>query len=149
MKVQVVAHQGHLVIIPDNPLEGINDRWWPTGGSKLGCVLGDTKIRLGVSEEALALMRRVQVGRDAIGDLSWWACDDGTYAFAWWGPLFRLVDPSTAVAARDFREYADQCLVIPNVLGEEYVADVEAAIKAESGVWREPFRVEPDPYQDE
>jgi hypothetical protein len=150
LKAKVFVHSDQLVIVPSNPLGGIGDDWWPTGGTRLGCVLTDTKRRLGVSKEALLLMREIEVGCDAIGDIDWWRCYDGTYAFSWWGPLYRIINPDDSVSARAFREYHDQCQVIPNNIPEDVLRDVETALGSEDpAVYREPFRVEPNPYANE
>ncbi len=139
MKVQVFAHSQKLIIVPSDPEQGINDRWWPTGGKNgnhLGCVLGDSKARLGVSREALEIMQSIKCGRDAVGDIDWWACDDGTYAFSWWGPIHRIIDPSNAIAARGFGPYPDQCVIIENNVPANVLKDV---LECEFAVsWREP-----------
>lgn len=141
LKVRVVAHKGKIVIVPRDPAEGIENRWWPTGGSRLGCVLGDTKSNLGVSQEALDLMRQVENGRDAIGDLDWWWCNDETYAFAWWGPIFRIVDPAASQGARNFKIHPEQCTIIPNEVPEKARQVIDA--NPEAAIWDEPRSIEP------
>lgn len=107
MKVRVVAYKGKIVIVPTEPEKDIgsdgNDDgyWYPTGQGRIGCVLLDTKTRLGVSEEAFALMREIPRNHDAIGDISWWEADTDTYVFGWCGSIHRVIDPKTAEAARD------------------------------------------------
>jgi hypothetical protein len=146
MKVRVVAYNDKIVIITEKPEEGIEDQWWPTGGSRMGCVLGDTKNKLGVSKEALELMKLVPVGRDAVGDIDWWKCDDGTYAFGWWGPIFRIIEPEVCQAAKKFlmnvapEHYAGQYIEIPNELPQE----IKDKVDNSNGVcWDEPVAIEP------
>lgn len=124
MKVRVVAYKDRLVIVPENPTEGITTEhdkmWWPTGGPQghlLGCVLGNTKEQLGVSEEAFELMKQVRRNRDAVGDISWWEGNDGLYFFSWWGPIHRIINVDTAEGDRDFKvtpSFRKACTIIPN-----------------------------------
>ena len=138
LKVSVVAYKGKLVVCPDKPEEGVDQNWWPTAPGKLGCVVGDTKNLLGCSKEALDLMRKVENGHDAIGDIDWWAVDDGTYAFAWFGAIYRIIDVATAIGARGFRPYPDQCTIIPNNVPK---AAKEAVTKGEFH-WNTPLALE-------
>jgi len=149
LKVRVVAYEGQIVICPIDYDQGINDAWWPTGGGKMGCVVGDSKQMLGVSKEAIELMHSVTLNRDAIGDLGWWRCDDGTYAFSWFGAIFRMVDPNSSEAARDFRVHDGQYIEIENTLPDDVKAQVDEALALDLTAWREPFRIEPDPYKNE
>jgi hypothetical protein len=135
LKVRVVAYEGKLVFIPNEPEKGIGDSWWPVDQKgKLGSVLGSSK-RLGVSQEALALMRTIKLNRDAIGDIDWWKCDDGEKAFSWFGVLYRVMDPADSEAARGFQVYESECVIIPNEVPPEAVE----AVKAGAPFWREPF----------
>jgi hypothetical protein len=133
LKVRVVAHEGMIVIVPFEPEKDIKHQWWPTGGkngNNLGCVIGDSKKMLGCSREALDLMRRVKKNHDAVGDLGWWRCNDGQYAFSWWGPIFRIVDPAHSEADRDFHVHEDQCTIIPNDVPEEAKKAIAATATA-------------------
>jgi|GEM_PF-2010552 len=157
LKVRVLAHEGNLVMVPLAPEEGIDDDWWPTGGDKMGCVVGDTRRRLGVSKEAIGLMRGIKRNRDAIGDIGWWRCHDGTYAFSWWGPIFRIIHPNDAEGSRDFATHPDQYVEIPNDVPPEVIEGCRKAAagemllsgKAAETMWKMPFKIEPNPYEDE
>lgn len=140
MKVKVVAHGDHIVCIPSTPEKNIGHKgqWWPTGDGKLGCVIGNTKKNLGVSQEAIDLMKKVEMGTDAIGDIDWWWCDNETYAFSWFGPIFRIIDATDSVSAREFRPHPDQCTIIPNEVPEAAIK----AIQAGEAVWGEPWGIE-------
>lgn len=153
IKVRVVAYKNRIVISPKNPEQDIakgKKLWWPTGGPKgwtLGCVLGDSKTQLGVSEEAIKLMEKVRRNHDAVGDLGWWKCHDGTFAFSWWGPIYRIVDPGRAEGDRDFRVHEGQYIRIVNQvpMAAKKVIDGFKADEEEPAHWNEPFSIE---YQD-
>lgn len=158
IKVRVLAHEGNIVVIPEAPEDGINDNWWPTGGDKLGCVVGDTRRRLGVSKEALDLMREVKLGRDSLGDIDWWRCDDGTYAFSWWGAICRIIRPRSDEGARTFKVHPGEYVEIPNDVPAEIVegcrkSDANEMLDEEGKpfrtAWGFPLTIEPDPYTNE
>jgi hypothetical protein len=150
IKVRVVAYKDRLVIVPKDPEKDITNKrprlWWPTGGTNrniLGCVLGNSQTMLGVSEEAIQVMRKVQCGHDAIGDLDWWKCDDGTYAFSWWGPIHRIVKPP-AMAARGFKVQEGQYIKIVNQVptAAKKVIDAFKPGEKETAAWKEPYFLE-------
>lgn len=143
MKVRVVAYKEHLVIVPHEPEKGIEDGWYPTNNHRMGCVVTDTKKTLGVSEEAFELMKLIQRNHDAIGDIGWWECDDGTYAFSWFGSVHRIIDPHTSEGDRTFRvlpSLKNACTIIPNDVPEEAkaAADLAEAQDKEIYSWKEP-----------
>jgi hypothetical protein len=148
MKVQIVAYKNRLIMVPNKPEEGIgkDGGWYPSGDGRLGCVVTDTKTRLGVSEEAFELMKGIKRNHDAIGDLSWWECDDGTYALAYFGSIHRVIDPETAEGDRDFRvtpSMRNACTIIPNDVPEEVKAVLDAMKKDEEVyAWKEPHRLD-------
>jgi len=137
LKVKIFAHRDSLVIYPINPEEGIEQGWWPTGRTRMGCVLTNTKERLGVSQEALDLMHEMLRNQDSIGDLSWFDSVEG-YAISWWGPIYRIVDIATAEASREFVPQPEQCVVISNNVPEEILNQVNAAIDKEAYHYLEP-----------
>lgn len=133
LKVRVVAHGDFIVCIPREPEKHIGRQWVPTGAYgpgrrhlRIGCVACDSKRMLGVSEEALALMARIQINRDAIGDLSWFKAADGRHSFSWLGSLCRLVHVPTCEAARDFSIHRDACTLVPNDVPAEAIAIITA-----------------------
>jgi hypothetical protein len=92
-------------------------------------------------------MRGIEVGHDAIGDIDWRWCTDETYAFSWWGPIYRIIDPETAIAARGFaisnhpNVFDGQYTEIPN----EVPGDVAEAIdnfEGNDATWRTPMAIE-------
>ena len=148
MKVKIVAYKSHLVVVPTNPEQGIGktDGWYPTGDGRLGCVVTDTKNRLGVSEEAFDLMKTIKRNHDAIGDISWWECDDGTHAFAYFGSIHRVINPESAEGDRDFRvtpSLRNACAIIPNDVPEEAKVLLDSLKEGEElYAWKEPHRLD-------
>lgn len=137
--VEVFAHRGLIICAPTDPDE--KAEWWPTSNDgRMGCVLGNSKKYLRISQAALDLLQTIRIGNDSIGDIDWWKCDNGTYAFSWFGAIYRVINPKDAVTARDFRIYPDQCTVIPNKPTKEMIA---GALKAEENMlsWKQPFSV--------
>lgn len=108
----------------------------------MGCVLADSKRDLQVSQEALDLMPEIDHNQDCIGDIDWWVCDDGSYAFSWWGPIFRIVEVYSCEAARGFKIYTDQCTIIPNKPTDEMKKACEA--DTDACYWRTPLTTDQD-----
>ena len=127
-KVQVVAFKDKLVFVPFEPEKDITLEWWPTGGlygDRLGCVLGDSERMLGVSNEALRLMKKIPRNNDSIGDIDWWLCDDGKYAFSWFGSIHRVIHTNNAQAPQNFVVKPDRCRIISNELPEEAIQFID------------------------
>jgi hypothetical protein len=139
LKVKVVAYNDRIVIVPLEPDKDLGDGWFPAGGGRIGCVLLDTKKSLGLSEEALALMPRMKRNHDDMGDLDWFACHDGTYAFSWFGVIHRVIDPENSERARNFfvsDRLKSHCTIIPNDVPEAAKLAIDADSSAYS--WAEP-----------
>lgn len=150
IKARVVAYKERLVMVPKNPEQDITDKgerlWVPTGGkngNNLGCVLGNSKTMLGISAPALKLMELVKRNRDCVGDLGWWKCDAGNYAFSWWGPLYRIVNPYTCEGDRDWAIHHDQYIKIVNQVPAKAKAVIDAFVDGEKepAHWDTPFAV--------
>jgi len=84
----------------------------------------DTKARLGVSDEAMALLKTIKRGRDSIGDVDWWACDDKSFAFGWLGPHLRLVDPKQSQTSRQYK--VGPYVTIPNEVRPDAIEAIDA-----------------------
>ena len=145
LKTKITAYRGSIVIEPIDPKKGVEDRWWPSdGGNKMGCVLGDCSGRLGISDEALELMRRIEVGHDAIGDIDCWPCTDGTWAFSWFGCLYRIID-SEGISARDFDRHVDKAVAagVFVTIDNDVPAEAKDTIdnRPEHTAWKEPLSV--------
>lgn len=148
MKITLLAHRGHVVVVPEAAV--VDPTWVPSGNRDghcfLGSVLLDTRAHLHASQEALDLLARIKNGRDAIGDWDWWACDDGKHACSWFGPIFRIVDPATAVGARGTRVFPDQATLIPNDVPPGLADEVDAALDKGMAFYREPLDLsDPEP----
>lgn len=146
IKVNVTAYQGRIVFEPVDPLLGVEDEWWPTDidpHERFGSVVGSSASRVGISQEALELMKTIKVGCDAIGDIDWWLCTDGSWAFSWFGCLYRVMDPVVSISSRDFNPYQSQLakafVLIANAvpLGAREAIDHDP----ECGAWKEPYQV--------
>lgn len=142
-KVTVLAFEGFLVMIPHEPEKSVG-RWWAPVNDKgnLGSVLVDSKQKLACSREALDLMRTVRRNREAVGDLGWWRCDDGKFAFSWFGALYRIIDPSDCEGDRGFHVHEEQCTIVPNEIPESMREEIRVAVSERRDFWREPFRLE-------
>lgn len=134
--VEVFAHKGFLIINPSEPVEH-KKFFWPTGKGRMGCVLGDTLRHLRVSKEALALMEKIKTNGDVTGDLDWWWCTDETYAFSWWGAIYRVVNVAKSEAGRNFRVFPNLCKIIPNKVTKE----MGDACRDGVYYWRTPIKV--------
>lgn len=117
-KVKITAYKDRLIIEAIDP-ENPHDRWTPNGPGKIGSVIGDTKTNLGISNQAYALLKRIRRSRDDIGDIDWFACDDGTYAFAWLGSFKKIVDPKEAEGSRTYVAPEGQYVKIKNIVPKE------------------------------
>ena len=113
LKVKVHAYRGILIIETVDPDNKDYPGWVPAGEGKIGCVLKDTKTSLGISHEAMEWLEKMKTSRDSIGDVDWWACSDGTYAFGWLGGVFSLKGPDST-GSRHFEIAKDHCVPIPN-----------------------------------
>jgi len=120
-KVEVTVHKDILVITTNDEVEC--EGWVPAGDGKIGCVLIDTKGKLGISEEALAWLKSVEKSCDAIGDVDAWKSDDGP-CFSWLGGPNSLKQRGCTGS----RGYNTSCLeydIIPNQVPEEAVKVIE------------------------
>lgn len=138
LKVRVVACNNKLIFIPNKPFENIGDDWCPVNDNGIiGSSLSNTSKNLGISEEALELMRLVKRGNDAIGDIDWFKLYNDEYVFSWIGGLYRILDPLDSVTARGFSIYKNQCQIIENTLNDEIINSANQ----QQYIWKKPFRV--------
>lgn len=139
MKVKVVAYKNRLVVVPEAPEKDIDKDWWPTGGGRSGCLLGDSEALLGISAEAFQLMKEIPRNDDERGDIGWWKCTDGKYVFSWGGPIHRVIDPDKSEGDKDFRVRKGKFTLIPNEVPAEAVFAIDKNPDALS--WKEPNQV--------
>ncbi len=125
MHARITAHKGILVVeLVRNQVTADAGRSSLDKLRNLGTIVHDTRRYLGVSDEALALLKVVKRGLDRIGDFAWFRSDDGMDHFAWLGGPKRLVDPKEVATARSYEILAHQ--VIPNDVPEGARAAIEA-----------------------
>ncbi len=101
MHARVTAYRGKLVLelLAKASSEDVATSLDRPGN--IGQVIMHTDRNLGVSEEAIALMKKVRSGRDSIGDIDWFKSNQGD-VFGWIGGPCALVDAATCEAARGF-----------------------------------------------
>ncbi len=124
IKVRITTYKGALVVDTESPEEG--DGFLPNTKGRLGCLLFKTKGRLGISEEAVALLRTVRVGRDAIGDLMWFGDAKHGLTFGWIGEPRYILWPDACCGDRDYRVWERQYVPIPNDVPEAVRAAFDA-----------------------
>lgn len=129
VKVRLTVYQDTLVIETVSPGETNYPGWTPIGPGKIGCVIANTKVSLGASEEALAWLRGVKKSRDDIGDVDWFACADGNKAFGWLGGVYSIKGRD-AVGSRSYDVFPDDCVRIANVTPAEARAAVDEGLDA-------------------
>lgn len=103
LHAKITAYKGNIVceLIADKSIDGevATSLDIPTN---IGQVIMNTAEHLGVSPEALELLKSVKVGHDSIGDVDWFRSDDGKDNFGWIGGPYAVVTAATAEAARGF-----------------------------------------------
>jgi len=139
LKVRVVAYKGLIIIEPIEPENNVGKEfgWVPMGQTRIGSVICDTNKYLGVSREAFELMKQIKQGSDCIGDISWFLCSDGTWAFSWFGPIYRVINPDTAIGDRDFKVtdiLLSTCTIIPNEVPAEATELIDA--QGSTTIWK-------------
>lgn len=132
LKVKVHAYRGMLIIETVDPDNDNYPGWTPCGGTRIGCVLANTRTALGISHEAMEFLKKVPRSRDDIGDVDWWKCNDGTYAFAWLGGQFSLKSPDST-GSRTYEVAPEHCVPIPNNPPLEAMDAVDRILSEKSG----------------
>lgn len=99
LKVKVTEFCGFIIINTVNLKE--EKGWVPAGGPRIGCVIYPTDNRVGISPEALKLLKSIPNSHDGIGDVDAYLTDKGESCFCWLGPPSRLVDLKKADGSRD------------------------------------------------
>lgn len=125
MKVKVTEYKGHVVVETLKP-EADEDFIPVTEPGKIGSVLINTGKHLGISKEALAIMKGYKVSMDDIGEVDAWKTDDGKDCFAWLGPLDR---PFSAQSELSRNGWADiDYIDIPNETSQWIRKEMDAAV---------------------
>lgn len=126
-KVKLTVYKDVLVIETVEPENENYPGWVPIGPGKIGCVLCNTKRGLGASQEALDWLGKVPRSRDAIGDVDWWACADGTKAFSWLGGVCSIKRRG-AEGSRNYEVFKKDCVEIPNDVPEKAQKAIDQAV---------------------
>jgi hypothetical protein len=137
---KVVAHEDsifielltvkHKLVVPTGFKFGKPDH-----PGTFGTVILDS-TRIGMSDESIALMKKIRRGRDAIGDIEWFETAKGPNAFSWFGALHRVIHVPTSEGARGFRTFDGEYVRIANV-----VTDEMKKADPKKGMWRTPYAI--------
>lgn len=73
----------------------------PNGSNIFGYVIKGID-HVAISKEAHNLLKKIKRGRDCIGDIDIFEIDDGGYAFATIGGMYRIIDVEHAEGSRSF-----------------------------------------------
>lgn len=110
--VMVTCYKNKLIIEGASP-DLKHPNWVPAGQGRIGCIVMDTAKHLGVSEEALAWLKKVPRSADDIGDVDWFA--SGTrHAFGWLGGPLAMVSRDATGSNSYTVPPEGQYIVIPN-----------------------------------
>lgn len=144
LAARITAHRGFLIF---HAREGDFPGLLHCNERRVGTTVVGTVSRLGISDEAIELLRKVKVGNDGIGDVMWWpglvaagGADngDGTEerppTFGWLGLNCEIKNPQKIEGDRYFGVPEWQAWVtIPNESDPEAVAVVDAMLKGSAG----------------
>lgn len=113
MHAVITAYRQHLVIqlLAERSIAGEVKTSLDNPGC-LGQTVLDSGANLGISLEALELLKKVKRGKDTVGDLYWKAKETGRCIFAWRGEPVVAVSPDTCKASDFFAIRAHA--VVPN-----------------------------------
>lgn len=126
--VRVTAYEGFVIIT--GPKSNFKDpNWVPADGTRFGCVLMDTENNLGVSVDALKLLKGIRRNCDDGGDVMWWRAGNGKEGFGWIGGAQYGFWPPNAQADRDYRVGAH--IVIPNEPPEDVIKAIDESLAGE------------------
>lgn len=112
MHAKITEYKGHLVceLIASASIKGEVRTSIDTKGV-IGQVIMNTEKNLGVSPEALELMKNVKIGHDDLGDIDWFETTIGG-TFSWLGGPYAIKLPGDIETTRDFKILKH--VVIPN-----------------------------------
>ena len=119
IKVKVTAYKEQIVIETIDP-DTFDKDYSPNGNGRMGCSLSNTS-KLGISAEALSLLKQVSRNRDAVGDFM-----GDSNSFGWWGGTFSIKNLKSQ-GARDF-EICNH-VVIDNDVSDYAIGEVEKQLK--------------------
>lgn len=113
MHAELTAYRGRLIItlltdhsIPGEVLTSQDNPRFP------GHVIYDTSKHLGVSKEALSLLRKLPTSSEEASDLNWFLIDEDKPMFFWRGGRYAIFSPDYCIAAMEFK--IREHILIPN-----------------------------------
>lgn len=121
LKVKVTAYKDNIIIETLNYDESDKD-FHPNTGSNIGCSLSNFN-RLGISDEALLLLKEVKKCSDAIGDFMW---DD--ISFSWIGGPISFKNIKKTVGSRSYK-VGKNFESIPNQVSQDFIEKIEESEK--------------------
>ena len=118
LHAKVTAHKGILVLelLAEKSIENEVVTTLDTP-STIGQVIMDTGAHLGVSAEALELLKGIKRGHDDLGDVDWFSASDGEAVFGWLGGPKRLCNPTKIEGSSSYSASLPHVL-IPNDVPE-------------------------------
>jgi hypothetical protein len=111
IKTRILGHKGWIVVDTADLTQ--DEDFIPAGGSRIGCVLANTKERLGISDEALELLKKIPKSHDDIGDVDCFKSGD-KWIFGWLGPARRLISTVGTSGSSSYDINALEFKRIPN-----------------------------------
>lgn len=124
----VTAYKGILAIklLTDHSIEGQVTTSLDTPNT-FGQVIHNTQEHLGVSAEALVLLKAIKKGTGSLGKIMWFNTTDGKQSFGWIGQGACLIDPFNCLADRDYL-VTDNYVLIENEVEEGDKLVIDATI---------------------
>lgn len=113
MHAEITAYRGRLIItlltdhsVPNEVLSSQDNPRFP------GHVIYNTGRNLGISKEALRLLRTLPASSGEPSDINWFEIDEGKPMFFWRGGRYAIFSPEYCVAATEFK--IRKHILIPN-----------------------------------
>lgn len=117
MHAEITAYNGRIVIElkvkKSIPGEVATSQDTPHLAGQIIC---DTRHNLGISAEALVLLKGVHKGSEGAGDVDWSRTEEGTAVFGWKGGRCAIFNPETCKGSRKFK--VGGYVTIPNDVPE-------------------------------
>ena len=117
LQAHITAYKGLIVceLLAEKSIDGAVTTSLDNPGC-IGQVIHNTAENLGVSEEALALLKAVKRGHDDLGDIDWFDTSDGKASFGWLGGPYAIKDPVRCEGSSSYK--ISNFVTIPNDVPE-------------------------------
>lgn len=126
LAARITAHRGYLIF---HAREGDFPGLLHCNERRVGTTVVGTGARLGISDEAIELLRKVKIGNDGIGDVMWWPLngEEVCFVYGWLGLNCEIKNPLKIEGDRYFGIPSPQAWVtITNESDPEAVAVIDA-----------------------